>query len=280
MRFVLIFIIIVGCTEPKEELFKAGKPLGKVTKRLEEASGLAASINNPGYFWTINDSGNPAEVFLIDDHAKIKLVCKLTNTTNRDWEEIRISRNKGKNYLYVGDIGDNKAEYNLKFIYRFEEPQLTNANEMIIEDIDTLILKMPDGRRDTESIMIDPLTNDLYLLSKREDSIRLYLKQYPFLSDTLILDKMLTMPFHNIVSADISPDGQEVLMKNYDKIFYWKKSGEESISQLLEKEPIMLPYKPEKQGEAITWALDGAGFYTLSESPNDEWASLMFYKRK
>lgn len=280
MRFVFIFIIIVGCTEPKEVLFKAGKPLGKVTKRLEEASGLAASINNPGYFWTINDSGNPAEVFLIDDHAKIKLVCKLTNATNRDWEEIRISRDKGKNYLYVGDIGDNKAEFNLKFIYRFEEPQLTNANEMIIEDIDTLILKMPDGRRDTESIMIDPFTNDLYLLSKREDSIRLYLKQYPFLSDTLILDKMLTMPFHNIVSADISADGQEVLMKNYDKIFYWRKSGEESISQLLEKEPIMLPYKPEKQGEAITWALDGAGFYTLSESPNDEWASLMFYKRK
>jgi hypothetical protein len=262
------------------ELFKAGEPLGQVSKRLEEASGLAASINNPGYFWTINDSGNPAEVFLMDNQANIKLICKLNNITNRDWEEIRISRENGKNYLYVGDIGDNRAEYDLKFIYRFEEPVLTKAHEVIIAEIDTLILKMPDGRRDTESIMIDPLTNDLYIFSKREDAIGLYLQPYPFLTDTLVLNKILTMPYHNIVSADISADGQEVLVKNYDKIFYWKRSGEESISQLLKKEPIVLPYKPEKQGEAITWALDGSGFYTLSESPKDEWAWLMFYKRK
>lgn len=280
MRFVLVFVVLIGCTKSKVELFKAGEPLGQVSKRLEEASGLAASISNPGYFWTINDSGNPAEVFLMDNQANIKLVCKLNNVTNRDWEEIRISRDNGKNYLYVGDIGDNRAEYDLKFIYRFEEPVLTKFHEVTITDIDTLILKMPDGRRDTESIMIDPLTNDLYIFSKREDAIGLYLQPYPFLTDTLVLNKILTMPYHNIVSADISADGQEVLVKNYDKIFYWKKSGEESISQLLKKEPIMLPYKPEKQGEAITWALDGSGFYTLSESPKDEWAWLMFYKRK
>jgi hypothetical protein len=281
MRFIcLVFIVLVGCDKSKDALFKTGEPLGKVSKRLEEASGLAAGINNPGYFWTINDSGNPAEVFLIDDHANIKLVCKLIKATNRDWEEIRINSESGKNYLYVADIGDNRAAYDLKFIYRFEEPVLTKANELIIEEIDTLIIKMPDGKRDTESVMIDPLTHDLYILSKREDSIGLYISQYPFSKDTLVLDKILTMPFHNIVSGDISADGREVLLKTYDEIYYWKKSGKEDISELLSKEPIGLPYTREKQGEAITWALDGSGFYTLGESPKDDRARLMFYKRK
>ena len=280
MRFIsLVFIILIGC-DKSNTLFKKGEPLGKVSKRLEEASGLAAGINNPGYFWTINDSGNPAEVFLIDDHANIKLVCKLLKATNRDWEEIRIGSDSGKNYLYVADIGDNRAEYDLKFIYRFEEPVLTKAKEIIIENIDTLIITMPDGKRDTESVMIDPLTHDLYILSKREDSVGLYLSRYPFSKDTLVLDKILTMPFHNIVSGDISGDGREVLLKTYDEIYYWKKSGKENISELLTKAPIELPYSREKQGEAITWALDGSGFYTLGESPKDDRARLMFYKRK
>lgn len=281
MRFIcFVFIVLVGCTKPKATLFKNGEPLGKVSKRLEEASGLAASINNPGYFWTINDSGNPAEVFLLDDHANIKLVCQLTRATNRDWEEIRIASDSDKNYLYVADIGDNRAEHDLKFIYRFEEPVLTKAKKLIIENIDTLIIKMPDGKRDTESLMIDPLTHDLYVLSKREDSIGLYLSRYPFSKDTLVLDKILTMPFHNIVSGDISADGQEILLKTYDEIYYWKRSVNDNISELLIKEPIELPYRREKQGEAITWALDGSGFYTLSESPEGHWAQLMFYKRK
>jgi hypothetical protein len=281
MRFIcLAFIALIGCDKSKEGLFTNGEPLGKVSKRLEEASGLAASVNNPGYFWTINDSGNPAEVFLIDDHASIKLVCRLTKATNRDWEEIRVSADSDKNYLYVADIGDNRAEYDLKFIYRFEEPVLTKTKNVTIEDIDTLIIKMPDGKRDTESVMIDPLTHDLYILSKREDSVGLYLSRYPFSKDTLVLDKVLKMPFHNIVSGDISSDGREVLLKTYDEIYYWKKSEIENISELLTKEPIELPYTREKQGEAITWARDGSGFYTLSESPKDDWARLMFYKRK
>lgn len=281
MRFIcLAFIALIGCDKSKEGLFTKGEPLGKVSKRLEEASGLAASVNNPGYFWTINDSGNPAEVFLLDDHANIKLVCQLTKATNRDWEEIRVASDSGKTYLYIADIGDNNAEYDLKFIYRFEEPVLAKAKKLIIEDIDTLIVKMPDGKRDTESVMIDPSTHDLYILSKREDSIGLYLSRYPFLKDTLVLDKILTMPFHNIVSGDISADGQEILLKTYDEIYYWKRSVNENISELLTKVPIELPYSREKQGEAITWALDRSGYYTLGESSKEDWAQLMFYKRK
>jgi hypothetical protein len=281
MRFCcFLFFALVGCTEPKDQLFTNGKPLGKVSKKLEEASGLAASVRNPGYLWTLNDSGNPAEVFLIDQQADIKLTCKLPTAVNRDWEEIRVSIEDSISYVYVADIGDNEARYELKFIYRFQEPALTEERILTFSDIDTLILRMPDGKRDSETIMIDPLTHDLFILSKREDSISFYRAQYPFAGDTLVPERLFRMPFKNIVSGDISPDGQEVVLKNYDEIFYWKKSGQESIAELLKRTPTELPYRREKQGEAITWALDGTGFYTLGESSKDQRAQLIFYKRK
>lgn len=281
MRFYcFLFLTLIGCTESKDQLFSHGKSLGQVSKQLEEASGLAASVRNPGYLWTVNDSGNPAEVFLIDQQADIKLICKLPNANNRDWEEIRVSIEDSISYIYVADIGDNEARYDLKFIYRFQEPVLAKEKTVTFSGIDTLILRMPDGKRDTETMMIDPVTHDLLILSKREDSIGLYRARYPFANDTLVPEKLFRMPFKNIVSGDVSPDGQEVVLKNYDDIFYWKKNQEESISDLLKKAPIELPYHREKQGEAITWALDGSGFYTLSESPKNHWADLIFYKRK
>jgi hypothetical protein len=36
----------------------------------------------------------------------------------------------------------------------------------------------------------------------------------------------------------------------------------------------------ERQGEAIAFARDGSGFYTLSESVPEERAWVVFYKRK
>ncbi len=247
-----------------------GAPLGRVDERLSEASGLVASIANPGMLWTINDSGNPPEVFLIDQHAKIKLVCALSGVHNRDWEDIAIGSgpDRGKNYIYVADIGDNFAQYDFKFIYRFEEPRLTTEREQTITRFDTLILKMPDGKRDAETILIDPFTNDLFLFSKRKDSTTLYSAPYPFLEHALTLHKVMTMPYQEIVAGSISADGKEIIVKNYD------------TPQVLSRKPIELRYRREPQGEAIAWSRDGNEFYTLSESTLVRPASLLVYKRR
>ena len=276
-------LVMLGCSADKasEKLFTDGHSLGQIDQRLKEASGLVTSIINPGLLWTLNDSGNPAEVFLIDDHARIQLVCKLVNVRNRDWEDIAIGGGpeKGKNYLYVADIGDNQAQFDLKYIYRFEEPLWSKAKEQLITRIDTLVLRMPDGPRDAETLLIDPLTNDLFIISKREQFVGLYHAPYPFASDTLLLNKVLTIPMTQIVSGCISADGQEVLLKDYDHIHYWKRSEKESLAQLLARKPIELPYVREPQGEAIGWSRDGTAFYTLSESTKEKNADLIVYRR-
>lgn len=281
MRIVFTCLIVLWLfngNSKTPESNPIGMALGKVSFRLAEASGLVASITNPGFFWTLNDSGNPAEVFLIDRQANIRLVGKLANIKNRDWEDIAIDQGPdGKCYLYVADVGDNYRQYESKIIYRFEEPQWVEDEEFLISNFKTFILKMPDGKTDAETILIDPQTHVLYMISKHEREGFLY--QAPELrsSDTLMFKKMVSLPFSRIVSGSISADGRKILLKNYTSIYYWERSEDEPLSHLLVRAPVHLPYNREPQGEAIAWSLDGSEFFTLSESLWNEPASLIVH---
>lgn len=286
MRFYFFLVILClltwKCKSKKNESASISESLGRVDQRLDEASGLVSSIANPGMLWSINDSGNAPEVFLIDQHARTKMVCTLLGARNRDWEDIAIGGgpDSKKNYIYVADIGDNWGRYEFKIIYRFEEPKLETQSEVTITDFDTLLFKMPDGPRDAEAILIDPFDNDLFLISKSEDSVGLYTAHYPFRKDTTQLRKVLTMPFREIVAGSISQDGLEILLKDYKKVYYWKRSEEENLVETLARKPVELPYEREHQGEAIAWSDKRNEFYTLSESSMGMPAELLVYKIK
>ena len=286
--FFVGFILFLGCGRPsqkveiRDDLFTEGETLGKVGKRLVEASGLVASVNNIDHYWSHNDSGNPPEIFLIDQQANIKLICRMKGIKNRDWEDIAIGAGpkEGVTYVYIGDIGDNRAEYPVKFIYRFEEPVLAGKAELTISDYDTLMVKLPDGVRDSEALMIDPISNDMILVSKREDSVRVYQLNYLDQNDTLLAQRIAILPLHNINAADISVNGKEILMKDYDRIYYWRRESTESLGELLIRKPILLSYKNGPQDEAIAWKRDGSGFFTLGETVNGNGGNLVLHKRK
>jgi len=287
---ITIFLISVSCSKhqsnkkeilQKDTPFESQQSLGVVSGELREASGLVASIINPGYLWTHNDSGNSASIYLLNEKGEIVMTCKLKNTVNRDWEDITIGPGPeaGINYIYVADIGDNNAVYSYKILYRIKEPVLS-SKKIEITEVDKFVFELPDSVRDTEAIMVDPITNNFYISSKREHAVRLYEIKFPFASDTLHAVEVAKLPYTSIVAANVSADGREVLMKNYKEIYYWKRDTVESIPSLLKKEPLRLDYKSEPQGEAIAWKRDGSGFYTLSESENGGGGSLYFYKRK
>jgi hypothetical protein len=266
--------------------FLAGEIVGELTlKELEEASGLVASQANPGYFWTINDSENGADVFLVDQKMDIKLICKLRGKTNRDWEDVAIGYDPqtNKNYIYVAEIGDNNAKYLHKMIYRFEEPIKGDSSVLTInqEQIQQIVFQLPEGAKDTEALMIDPLTHDIYIISKREMPVHVYRLAYPqSLKDTLVAEPIITLPFTQATAANFSLDGKELLIKNYDSIFYFSRESNETVSQMLMYRPKVLNYIPEPQGESIAWALDGSGYYTISEKVTGRKSNLLFYKRK
>lgn len=276
-------LLVFSCTSNNGEndlsSFRGPRDLALIDERLPEASGLASSVVNNDYLWALNDGQNPAEVYLIDTTAHVKMTCKLS-VANRDWEEIAVGPgpDESKNYIYVGEIGDNNAVYDMKYIYRFEEPALdSEVKEITLTD--TLRIQISDGERDTETMMIDPFSKDLYLISKREDSVGVYKVSQPFTHDIMTAQKVATIPFFKIVAGSFSADGLEILLKDYDHIYYWMRSKDESLEHALLRKPEQLPYEREAQGESITWKRDGSGFYTLSETNPGKPAYLKFYKR-
>ncbi|HEX8059446.1 MAG TPA: hypothetical protein VF473_00860 [Cyclobacteriaceae bacterium] len=267
-------------TSSSSSTFSGPRALALIDEKLPEASGLAASVVNPGSLWVINDSGNPAEVYLIDTTAHVKLTCKL-KVTNRDWEEVAVGPGpvNGKTYVYVGEIGDNNAIYDMKYIYRFEEP----AADQPVKDItiaDTLRIKLSDGERDTETMLIDPINKDFYIISKREDNVGVYKVPQPFTKGIMTAQKVATIPFFQVVAGGFSPDGTEILLKDYDHVYYWKRSKDELLENALMRKPEQLPYSHESQGEALAWRLDAKGYYTLSETNPGKPAYLMEYRRR
>jgi hypothetical protein len=249
---------------------------------LKEASGLIASRQNPGLLWVINDSGNEPKLFLINGKAETVRTYWLNNQENHDWEDLAIYRDKstGKNKLMIGDIGDNFSGREYIEIIILDEPKFMETNDTIISDFEVYKFSYEDGARDAETIICDPITSGIYIISKREENVGIFEVPKTLSNSTIMtLNEVSNLPFNNITSGDISIDGNEILLKTYDEIFYWQRDIKKLIVSELANDHQLINYEVEPQGESICWNVEGTGFFTLSEK---SWANeqiLYFYKK-
>lgn len=286
---LLLGIVLCTCSSKKaitDRSFGIGISQGVLDNdEIDEASGLAASVVNKDMLWTHNDSGDKARIFLIDNHAHFKASYLLKGIDNRDWEDIAVGpgpENK-QTYVYIGDIGDNFAHHDYKYIYRIKEPSFREGDkqEQTVDQVDSIRFILSDGNRDTESLMVDPHTKAIYIISKRE-SKEVHVYKLPFPQSTTALDtaKLIAkIPYRFIVSGDISVDGDEVLLKSIANVYYWKRKPDEPLQDMFKRPGKSLPYATEPQGEAVAFDRSGRGYYTISESVNRKTPHLMFYKR-
>lgn len=233
--------------------------------QIDEASGLAVSRANRGHLWTHNDSGDFNRIFLIGPKGEDIATFRIPDTGNRDWEDMAIGPGPqtGIDYLYIADIGDNHAVYDIKRIFRFPEPTLN----LPVEGAETILFRYPDGMKDAETLMVDPLTRDLYIVSKREFPVTVYVARYPQpLNEVFVIERLGTLPFIDATAGDISPDGLRILIKTKTEVYMWTRTETESVTDAFERQPVRLPYVPEPQGEAIAWNIEGNGYYVLSEA--------------
>jgi len=247
---------------------------------IDEASGIADSNVNPGYLWVEQDGGNSNDIFLMSDSGIVFKKINIRGSVNRDWEDLALAKGPvaGTNYLYVADIGDNNQVFNQYQIYRFPEPAATTDT---IWTYDSIRFQYADGPHDAEAIFVGDL-GDIYIITKRSSISSIYRVGYPQNLTTMnTAIKVGDLHFNGVVSAAISPAGDELLVKTYTSVYYWKKTSGESIEQALQKNPVLLSYQQEPQGEAICFKNNNAGFYTLSERPLIiSSVSLNYYKRQ
>lgn len=279
--------IAENCSGVNDSLFHSGEKLSIVqSPPLDEISGITASINNPGYYWVHNDSGNSPNLFMLDSLGNLVATYRVTSG-NRDWEDIAcvINPNDGKSYIYIGDIGDNNAiRPNIKVI-EIEEPKITNFDFSIINDLQhkrDIFFKYPDGAKDAESLIIDPISMDLFVISKREGFSRVFTSKYPYSKEIIELEHIATLPFNTATAGDISSDGKEIIVRNYIRVYYWLRLGREHLKYSLQRNPLCLPLISEPKGEAICFDYKNSGYYTTSEVLGYQQlnVTLNYYKRK
>ena len=248
---------------------------------ITEASGLAASRRNAGVYYTHNDSGHSAKVYAINEQGQHLCTYTIGTWGARDWEDIACGPGPvdGEKYLYVSETGDNSAQWPSVYILRMIEPSVsaTQASTYAtISNYDVIQFQYPDGPRDCETLMVDPLTKDIYVVSKRETQVKVYRLPYPQSTTSMNTAQEVAAPavWNWIVAGDISPSGYEILIKNGSIVYHWCRQAGQTIGQAMSATPVQLPYTQEPQGEAICWRADGGGYFTLSEGASQH---LYFY---
>jgi len=275
----LVILIFVGAFA-KHRLFDRVAQSGTLnSKQMDEISGIAASSINPNIYYVHNDSGDTSRFFAITPDGKLKTTIYFTGAKNiplgvRDCEDIAVGPGpaKGKSYVYIGDIGDNGARWPYITIYRIREKRSWVTDSLPHAEAEPLYLKYPDGPKDAETLMLDPVEKLLCIVSKRKDTVSVYTTPLIYTAkDTVTLIKRAQLffpgfkPFKWITAGDISKDGKQILLKSYEKVYYWKREPKEHIWETMLRKPDELNYKVEKQGEAIGFTPDGKAYYTTSE---------------
>lgn len=241
--------------------------------QLAEASGLADSRTLPGIFWTQQDSGNGPLLYAVERGGGVQATYSLG--TNLDWEDLAIDNGPNGSRLYVADLGDNNQVRNYGTIYRIPEPTTLASGPIAPATIEEIRITYPGGPRDVEALFVDPLSSDLYVVSKSltpaipaaTNIYRVAQSAFDQPAGTVTTAELLgSLPFiARVTSADISPDGSWVLVRSRDFAYAFERLPNQSVGQALLGTPQTVNLTADPQGEAIAWAADGKGFYTMSE---------------
>jgi len=261
---------------------------------LVEVSGLARSNRFPGVVWAHNDSGDTARVFAVGDHGAALGTFALASVEATDWEDIAIGPgpSAGTDYLYLADIGDNAAARAEVAVYRVPEPDPGRGEDTTatLTAVDRITLRYPDGAHDAETLLVDPATGEIMIVTKAIGApsrlFRTAAVASPPPAETT-LEPAGTVDFAALRSAavipddapplpralgdlptggDVSPDGRVIAVRTYATIWVWAREPKTPLAEALAAPPVCEALSAvEPQGEAIAIDADGRGYRTASE---------------
>jgi hypothetical protein len=271
-------IILFSCSRKSDavnpEKFEPVPEKTLLNPLVEEISGIADSESEAGIIWGIEDSGNPPQLSVIGHDAQVKGTIYLKGITNRDWEEMDVANGS----VYIAETGDNSLQYPDYSIYKFSEPSSTEDTVYAIERIR---FTYPDGSHDCEAMIVDPSTKDIYFFTKTTSGSKIYKLAFPYDATSVhTLTFMGQLSLNSVVGASLSYDQKEIIIKTYSGLNYYTKTSSDNIYQAVSKTAENIPYVLEPQGEAVSFAKDNSGYFTLSEKGFGSQVWLYKYKRK
>ena len=249
---------------------------------LDEISGLAASHVHEDVLWTINDGGNPAEIFAINRRGRVLARYNVRGARNIDWEDLASFSLDGKHYLLVADTGDNGGKRKDFVLHVFEEPATLAGGEL--KPAWTIRARWPDGPRDCEAVAVDAAAGQVLLVSKKRSPPDLFalplsarrgtrearrigrLAGVPQASAELRRnDPKLAKLFPQVTAADLSPDGRTLAVLTYGSVLFYRRTPGEDRRSAVARMPEAHDVPLIPQAEALAWSAGGAGLYATGE---------------
>lgn len=251
--------LVTGCAASAAADPSSSEAFTITDPRITEASGLAASRQHPGVYWTHNDSSDGPYVYAVDS-ATGKTVARVAmrGVDPRDVEAISLGPDGD---LYVGDIGDNLGgAWKEVWIYRFPEPKKLRDQTV---DVTRYTVRYDDGPRNAEALMVQPATGRVYIASKNEDGGHLYqgpAKLSPHGVNTF--RRAADVPW--VTDGAFSPDGSRLVLRGYfwSAEYTWSGGAPHKLADL--RVPM------QRQGEGVTFTPDGRALMYSSEGKDSQ----------
>lgn len=278
LGFWIVVLGACGAARGQCPQFDAGQSVGTVApSQLTELSGIVGSRRLPGVFWVHNDSGDSARIFAIAQTGRLLATCNLSGADAVDYEDIAAGpsrlaeRDTGSpaDVLYVGDIGDNQAVRSFITVFRLEEPELdcevTGASLTV--PVTRFDLVYEDGPRDAETLLIDPLSDQMLIVTKRDLPARIYTAALPQApgAEPAVLEYVGSIGVFWPVGGDVSRSGDAVVIRGYSSARFWSRLSGQSLAGALLGSGCSIPLQDEPQGEAICFDHRGCHYFTVSE---------------
>lgn len=264
--------------------FAKPKVLGNIkSKEIKESSGLVASRCNKDVFWTHNDSGSGNFIYALNNEGEKLGTWRVSRAKNKDWEDIATLKDKnGKCFLYIGDIGNNSRSKAVLTIYKLAEPLVSKPHKsssekkpLKTEKAVAINFSYPKLRRDAETLLVHPETEDIYVLSKRfSGASGVYKLSNYKAGKTNLLEKVgkvsvPAIPNGFLTGGEISPDGSRIILCDYYNGYELVlPKNEKNFDEIFKDEASIVELGKREQGEAICYSVDGEAVYATSEKKN------------
>ena len=234
---------------------------------LDEISGAAASRDHKGVIWVHNDSGNDAEVFAIDASGAQLGRVSLPDLSARDWEDMALGPgpDPDRDYLYLADIGDNRASREEVLIHRIPEP---NPTSEVAPGGETLHVTYPEGPAEAETLLVDPVSGDMLIVGKTISGLTPVYRLAGTI-DWSLPQEATHLGEIGLGTFAVATGGDAgitlIVIRTYDEVFTWERRPGEDLAAGLASPGCRVASVNETQGEAIALAPDEASFLTVSE---------------
>jgi hypothetical protein len=230
-------------------------------REIDESSGLVASRQYRGVFYTHNDGGD-ATLYAIG--ADGGLVGRFAlDVETEDWEDVAAD---DAGHLYVADSGDNDANRGSIQVRRVAEPDVAvggTVDEGTLAVDRTWNLRFPGGAVDCESLVV--VGGQGYVITKRRDGGPAEVYRFPLKASKRerVLERVATLGIRTpVTGADVSADGGRLAVVSEGGLYLYAIDGDVSAAGRVTPSVLAVPGT---QIEAVAFRRDG-GLLLTAES--------------